>query len=209
MFVCVRNIVFSRVVSPIERLGVGPVSQESKRLNQKKKELYKLAVARSDVTAALDTCDLLLPRVKTLRDTLYFPLQNAIIVCYARPFTQNKPFGPLSNKWQKFSTKRLQETHELLLTLRDKTIAHSDLKIRKVFIHPPGTPLARTGIVTDNLGLAISNQALPLERIQEVRDLCYDLGYRLNIEAEKMLKFLFGSKHLPPESFELIFNDEK
>jgi len=185
------------------------VSQESKRLNQKKKELYKLAVARSDVTAALDTCNLLLPRVKSLKDALYFPLLNAIIVCYARPFTQNKPFGPLSKKWQRFSSKRFQETHEVLLTLRDKTIAHSDLKIRKVFVHPSGVPLARTGIVTQGLGIAVSNQALPLERIQEVRDLCYDLGYRLNIEAEKMLKSLFGSKHLPPESFELTFDDEK
>lgn len=50
---------------------------------------------------------------------------------------------------------------------------------------------------------------MPLERIREIRDLCYDLGCRLNIEAEKMLECLFGSKHLPPESFELTFDDEK
>ena len=45
-----------------------------------KKELYKIVVARSDITAALNACNLFLSRVKDFGDDLYIPLVNAIIV---------------------------------------------------------------------------------------------------------------------------------
>jgi len=177
-------------------------------LSSRKKEFYKIVVARSDITAALTACDLFLSKVKDLSDDLYFPLLNAIVVCYSRPFTSNKPLGPLSEKWHKFHNETFQKTHETILSLRNKTIAHSDLEIRKVFIYPAGTPIAKTGIKSHHLGVAISNHALPMERFPEIRATCFDLGYRLNIEAERELRSLFGNKNPPSRKFELTFDDK-
>ena len=61
---------------------------------------------------------------------------------------------------------------------------------------------------SDRLGVAISNDALPIGRFPEIRATCFDLGYRLNIEIEKELRSLFGNKDLPPREFELTFDDK-
>jgi hypothetical protein len=84
--------------------------------SQKKKELYQLAVARSDITAALKTCDLIIQQVKEIGNDLYQPLFHVIVIAYARPFTRNKPFGPLPSEWSKFSDPAFQEMHDDLVS---------------------------------------------------------------------------------------------
>jgi hypothetical protein len=173
---------------------------------KRKKELYKIVVARSDITAALNACSLFLSRVKDFADDLYIPLVNAIIVCYSRPFSRNKPLGSLPKKWHGFDNSRFQEIHEGLLELRNKTVAHSDLEIRKVSVLPKGAPVRETGLRTESLGVIISNRLLPIEIFPEIRNLCLDLGHRLNLEVKEELELLFGDKDLPPEEFELTFD---
>jgi len=176
------------------------------KFSLRKKEFYKIVVARSDITAALKACELFLSTVKDLGDDSYFPLLNAIIVCYSRPFSKNKPLGPLPKKWHRFDNGRFQEVHETILELRNKTVAHSDLEIRKVFIIPKGTPVRKTGIRSEALGVGISNRALPMEIFPEIRATCFDLGRRLNVEVKEQLELLFRDKDLPQEEFELTFD---
>lgn len=173
---------------------------------KRKKELYKIVVARSDITAALNACELFLSIVNDLGDDLYIPLLNAIIVCYSRPFSKNKPLGPLPKKWRRFDSSRFQEIHKGLLELRNKTVAHSDLEIRKVFVIPKGARVRKTDIRSEGLGVGISNRALPMEIFPEIRATCLDLGGRLNIEVKEQLELLFGDKDLPSEEFELTFD---
>ncbi len=168
----------------------------------KKKELYKLLVARSDILAAHTTCDYFLANVKDMKHQLYFPLQSAIIVSYGRPFSDNKPLGPLKNKWGKFQDQQLQKMHNDLLELRNKMIAHSDHEHRKAHIIPKGASHPVLGKIK-RLSASVSSKALPIERFQIIRRLCFDLNTRLNQEADKQLEELFENKDLPPKEFEL------
>ena len=103
-------------------------------------DLYKIIIARSDINAAMDSCDLMLGNVKDFykdyKKGLYVPLLNAIIICYARPFSQNKPFGPINSKWINNFDNRQKEIHHDLLFRRNRMIAHSDFNIRKIIIYP-------------------------------------------------------------------------
>lgn len=54
--------------------------------------LYKIAIAHNDVTEALFTTRLFTETVKNIRDPNFQPLQDAIVIAYARPFTGNKPY---------------------------------------------------------------------------------------------------------------------
>jgi len=173
---------------------------------KRKKELYKIVVARSDITAALNACELFLSRVKDLGNGLYIPLLNAIIVCYSRPFSKNRPLGPLPKKWHRFDNSRFQEIHKALLKLRNKAVAHSDLEIRKVFIIPKGAWIRKTDIKSPSLGVGILNSSLAMEMVPEIRETCLDLGRRLNTEVNEQLQLLFGDKDLPHEEFELTFD---
>src|SRR5438309_7330583 len=82
-------------------------------------ELKRLACARSDVSAALQTCDLLLKSIESADADLYTALSSTIVICYARPFTRNRPMGPLPPAWGQFKDARLQQTHDMLLKLRN------------------------------------------------------------------------------------------
>lgn len=186
---------------------MSPRSSEKKNISSRRKQFYKIVVARQDIKAALDACKLFLSKVRSMGDDLYFPLLTAIVVCYSRPFSRNKPLGPLPKKWHTFDKPEFTKIHETILDLRDKTIAHSDLAIRKVSILPKGTPIGNSGL-TSGLGVIMRDVALPMEIFPRIEAVCLDLGSRLNLEVKKEIRALFGSKDLPPKEFELTFDDE-
>jgi hypothetical protein len=173
----------------------------------KKKELYKLAVARTDITSAMDTCNLIIENVGHIGDDFYLPLFHAIVIAYARPFTRNRPLGRLSAEWSTFSTPDFQETHDDLIRSRDKFIAHSDEEVRRVEIYPPGAPLGETGYLSGSVGVAVRTIAFPLSRFHDIRVLCSDLGHRLESRINILLAELYNSRELPNESFTLTFDD--
>ena len=106
-----------------------PASRSKQKLS-----LYRLLVARSDIGASHAACELFLKTVTDLSDDLYYPLFSAIVVCYARPFTDNKVFGSLPEKWRKFSDPDQQRLHNSLIATRHELIAHSDISVRKAKI---------------------------------------------------------------------------
>lgn len=174
-------------------------------VGKKKRELYKLAVARSDIKAAMGACDLLLAEDLNRADDRYVALHNAMIVSYGRPFTANRPLGPLAARWTRFENERFCELHKDLLELRHKTVAHSDLELRKVFVVTAGAKLFETGETSNGLGLAVQNWALPQSTISDVRDLCMELGSSLSLEVETELQILYSGLYAP-EPFELAWS---
>jgi hypothetical protein len=140
-----------------------------------KRTLYRLAVARSDLAAALEGCNHLLTERIDVGSLLYWTMHNGIVVSYGRPFTRNKPFGPISGDWEPLV--RFADLHRELLDLRHNCVAHSDHEMRKVFIVPAGARLFQTGDETTiGLGLAVQNWALPRAKWEDVRRLCLELG---------------------------------
>jgi hypothetical protein len=173
----------------------------------KKKELYQLAVARSDIKAAMSTCNLIIQHVRELGSDLYSPLFHAIVIAYARPFTKNRPLGRLPEEWSTFSNPQAQELHDELIKSRDQYIAHSDKEVRKVRIFPHGAPLGETGLKSGGVSLTVRTMAFSISWFQDVRSLCLDLGTRLNKRVEDLLTELYAGREMPPKAFELTFDD--
>lgn len=73
----------------------------------------------------------MLKHVDGLGHELYYPLYSSLIVCYTRPFTNNKPYGSLGIKWYTSEDNSHNEMHRKPLTARHELIAHSDLIVNK------------------------------------------------------------------------------
>lgn len=174
---------------------------------ERKKELHRVVVARSDINLALQGCEVLLAHVESFGSDFYMPLLNAVAISYARPFKRSKPVGALSLEWHKFSDSRLQNVHNMLIETRDTYVAHSDRSVRKVMIVPPGANVPGIGIAP-SLSVTVGIVIIPFKRFREVRELCMDLGRRLNTAVETLLKELYGERSLPTEPFPLEFNEE-
>ena len=175
-------------------------------VREKKRNLYRLALARSDIAAAMEGCDHLLREQIDVSHALYWTLHNGIVVSYGRPFTRNRPYGPLDEKWSTFEDPRFAELHALLMDLRHKTVAHSDLAMRKVFIVPAGARMFETGRRNTALGTAVQNWAVPTSTWSEIREHCLELGSSINIEVETELQLLYRGGFYTPQPFELNFD---
>jgi hypothetical protein len=175
--------------------------------SQKKKEFYQLTIARSDITAALKACDLMIQHVKEIGNDLYQPLFHALVIAYARPFSKNRPLGPLPSEWSKFSNPAFQQMHNDLVSARNQFIAHSDEEIRKVYIYPPGTSLP-AGYTAGGVVIAINTLVYDISEFHLMKQLCYDLGSRLNDRTNSLLTELYEGQVLPSEYFLLTFDNE-
>lgn len=166
--------------------------------------LYKIAIAHNDITEALFTTRLFIKTVRDIRDPNFQPLQDAIVIAYARPFTGNKPYGSLDKKWEVFSDHGMQRLHELLVNTRNTLIAHSDKLYRKVQIVPEGTSSVPGLSTTKGLGITVGTKKIAMDMFPRIEALCLNLGGRLDIEMVDLLDALYGGKKLPPEPFDLV-----
>lgn len=186
-------------------------SQPPKR-SFRKRELYRLLLARSDITAALEACRLFRSQVDKLGHPLYYPLFAAIVVCYARPFTKNRPLGPLPNKWATFAHPMAQKTHDQILDARHQLIAHSDIDARGAMIVPPGFVVGRDEgkeLVSDEVAVQTTVDYFPLSffRVNAWR-VIHDLGSRLNEAIEPVVDELYQGMELPARPFTIRIDDE-
>lgn len=175
------------------------------KIREKEKiELYKIAIAHNDITEALFTTQLFLKTVKTIKDWRFQPLQDAIVIAYARPFTRNKPYGRLDKKWETFNNPGLQRLHELILKTRHTLIAHSDKQYRKVQIIPPGISTI-PGIPTNkDIALTVSNKKIAMIMFPKIEKLCLDIGGRLDREMFSLLDKLYCGNKLAKKPFDLV-----
>ena len=174
-----------------------------------KKELYKLLIARSDITASLNTCKLLLEKVDGMGHELYYPFYTAIVTCYCRPFTQNKPYGALGKKWYSFEDEVMKDTHESLLDARHELIAHSDMNVKEAIIVPPGVKTGPDGddqIVSDFIGVTTMHY-FPRPMFEKTYNLCLYQGTRINTEIDILIDRLYRGMELPNAPFKIRIND--
>ncbi len=183
------------------------MSAHSQPRSKQKKELYKLAVARSDITGAQKTCRVILERVSGLGDELYPPLFHAAVVSYGRPFVDNKSTGPLSRHWGDFSDARLRQTHTKLIQTRHELVAHSDSTVRALDIVPPGVKVAPGLPPSQHVGLKIASYYYPQQMFIDTFDTCADLIGRLNSRIDELLSILYDQVDLPDKLIPLTFDD--
>ena len=183
------------------------MSNRPQTRSTQKKELYKLAVARSDVFSAQRTCKLILERVSGLSDQLYAPLFHAAVVAYGRPFVDNKSTGVLSRHWSDFKDQRLRETHAMLLRARHEVVAHSDSAARSMKIVPPGVKPNAAMPASKHVGFYIESYYYGQKIFVDTCDTCSDLIYRLNVRLDELVTELYEGKKLPEAMFPLTFDD--
>lgn len=186
-------------------------SRQSPARSRQKMELYKLLVARSDIDAARASADLFLKTVRDISNELYYPLFTATVICYARPFTNNEPYGALPKKWAKFSNVKFQDTHDSLMKARNEIVAHSDMSVRKAMIVPSGALIGKleNGKEIKSVGIgAQTNYYLFREnQIRDVYNLTRDLGRRINSEIERKVADLYDGMELPAVAFSLRIDE--
>jgi len=173
---------------------------------RRRKALYKLIIAQSDILAAYTACDFFLKNINSLRDARYEPLFSAIAICYARPFVDNKSLGRLPGCWEKFGNKQLQKAHDDLLKARHEVVAHSDMKIRKVMFLPPGVTLAPLETAPDKWAWQIETYRFPIRRFYEFHALFVDVLHRIEDAIQAELVALYG-KESPSSAFQLSLSD--
>lgn len=173
---------------------------------QQKTDLYRLIVARSDIGAAQSACELFIEMVDDVNHDLYYPLFTSIVVCYARPFTNNKPYGALPGKWENFEDGKMKSTHDALIKARHELIAHSDMAARKAKIVPPKVVIGYMNereLKSSRIGTQTSFYFFTIPMIKDIPRLTTDIGRRLNAEIEHKLEEIYGDMELPQAKFAL------
>lgn len=170
-----------------------------------KKNLYRLLIARSDITAALNACNFILDNISTLKDERLYPLTTAVVVCYARPFTENKPHGSLPKKYTKFNKPRHKAIHDQLIQARHEMFAHSDMNVRKAQIVPPNVVFAKDEngkeLKSKGVSVQVSYYLWGPNFFQDVSETILDLGSRLHVEIEELKENLYSGMELPNAPF--------
>ena len=165
-----------------------------------KKQLHKLAIAQADIRGASAATRLLVQLGSRASFDQFYSLNSAVVVCYGRPFSQNRPLGPLPRKWAKFSSPTLQETHDLLIRHRNQVVGHSDASERRVHISVPAISTGRT------VEHSVRDIVVSPERFPIVQLLCQDLLRRLSADIETLKVSLFA--FVAPGEYPLTFDDE-
>jgi len=138
---------------------------------------------------------------------LYGPLVAAIVVSYARPFTDNDGYGVLKKRWWQFDHPKRKEAHELLLKARHELVAHTDIGVRKVKIVPPGPSRFLKGAQSDHVGYAVAGYLFTLSQVRIFQQHTSELGQCLHKEVEVLLNTLYGGMELPKSAFDLRLNE--
>jgi hypothetical protein len=123
-------------------------------------DLMRLAIARADITAALEMADLAV-QMEPRDDPVFWAFQNAVIVAYGRPFTFNKPIGKLKPpEWPGYESEHLHAQHATIMKLRHQVVAHAQTEHRAVRVIPPGFDMSQIP----------RPEPIPLERLSYKND---------------------------------------
>ena len=191
-----------------------PKSGRPYRPREKRKlDLYKLAIARSDVKESLDYCNLI-SSLQGGNAGFLRPIARAATLAYARPFVAIKPPGQLPKEWMSFSTKELQETHERAIAYRHRWAAHSDPMERPLLIVPPRYQIPGSAVRTERVSVMVPAQHLPREFFSGLTAVCNDLIPRMSARIDAFLEDLYGDALLYGDPFPLplgtdpLYSDE-
>ena len=169
--------------------------------------LYKLALAYKDVSAAELTCEgykkVILNTDGKLPYDVNYAFMGSIITSYSRPFVDNKSTGVLPARWRKFGTPRLQSIHDTMLKARHEVYAHSDSHVSRLWLVPAGALMTGIGRTAPRASWKFHTYEIPPDAIMDYHDCCTDLKDRLEVEVSELVEEYCARKDDPKEEFEL------
>ncbi len=175
----------------------------------RRQNLHRIAAGLSDVTNALSAVDYLLENDIAETDPRWEIYQDYAVITYARPFTKTKGVGRLSAKYERFSDKELQLTHELIMEQRREHIAHNDSRTGKVTIVPAGQQGAPGQPPAQETSFVASRRKISHPLMRKVHSTLKDCQVRLAQNVQDELTDLYGPDVAMPDfRFDLLNNEE-
>ena len=177
-----------------------------------KRQFHKLAVAQSDLIHARAACRYFTEHVNDIAHTIYYPLFVTIVICYARPFTDNDTFGRLAKSWGTFHDERLQRSHDLMLKTRNEVVAHSDATVRRIHIVPAGVAYPFTfttdkPVISKSHGFMIDTYLLQPDHFTDALDTICQVLDRFRPEVDRLFDLLYAYESLPPQIFPMTIDE--
>ena len=169
---------------------------------RQKQLLHKLVVAISDIGYAHKACQHLINQGSTPKtDPLYYQLYCAVVICYSRPFTPNRPYGALQKDWSNFPTPEQRRLHVRILEARNTMVAHSDHTRRRVGIII--SPLEPTDPPECYCGHWVEDEFFQESLFPPIKSLCELLLAKLQSQAQQLTMALVNSGQFGVGSHEL------
>lgn len=138
---------------------------------KRRKSLARLILASSDIQKAIKASQLFKSQIKSNRHPLFDPLQEAAVISYSRPFTDNKGVGALPNKYSKYSSKIHNQLHKEVLTRRNVFVAHSDSDVRDVLVFTKGSRVTPNLDTSKGDGYLVDNFHYDIETMRILNDI--------------------------------------
>jgi hypothetical protein len=156
----------------------------------KRVELYRLILAADSIHSAQQALEIAIKDTISFGDDLFSIFHNSVVACYARAFTEMKPFGRISAKWEKFEDKRYAHVHQLLMEQRHKNVSHIDYLERKVVIYPPGG-LKEEGYDSDDLLYVVKQEYYSAQDYKIMLDHMIALRNRMSEKSSLLLDEIY------------------
>lgn len=165
------------------------------------------AASKSDFRAAKEAAQLLIDYIREQKisdieahsDPIYSALHCALVVCYAKPFGQNKPNIMLKiDDLDKYLNSAQKQLHSDLIDMRNKCIAHSDHEFRNTTVYPPGSYRNN-----ESFYCQITNRGFIPSKISEILSLIVYMDGIIDLIYPSRITELYIDKGSPSKPFKL------
>ncbi len=99
--------------------------------------LKRLIAGHHDIQEAWYSAKLIAEE-KDIDDGLFYSLNCASVICYARPFVPARGFPSFPNKYGRFESRGQSLLHHDVINFRNKLMAHSDADVVKITLEGRG-----------------------------------------------------------------------
>lgn len=158
---------------------------------RRRAEIYKLSIARASIDEAAESAKLVMDMKVDYNHALYRPLHAAMVIAYGRAFSEMKPLGKISSKWEKFEDRSDQRTHDTLMRQRNTMVGHSDHIAERVMIYAKGD-IMDNGEVAPRAQTVVLTSYIPPDDFIHILRMAGGLVGRMSIALSNKMTELYG-----------------
>ena len=175
---------------------------------RRRAEIYKLSIARSSIDEAAEAANLVFNMKMDYENPLYRPLHAAMVIAYGRAFSEMKPLGKISSKWEKFDDESDQRAHDALMRQRNTMVGHADHISERVMIYAEGDTMDNGELAPRAQTVVLTNY-IPPDDFISILKMAGGLVARISMAMSDKMTELYGEEGVNlKKSFELITEDD-
>jgi hypothetical protein len=168
--------------------------------------LKSYILASQDLMLASRSCEAVEKHSPNEADELYYFLTLSAVICYARPFSGNRPAIRLPRACTQFRTPAQLDAHKTALATRNHVYAHSYADVRSVKVTPDAVDVYTHG--TDSsfvhrFRMETRFQVFPATKLPCLREAISLVKEKLQLEISLLRDKVHAARGRPLEPFEL------